>query len=101
MIADGRPEIPQRAADAFTRAVCSSELSVECTLESSFEWSWEEVAFDVSVLRHSNSFYLKMTDRAVERPVYSGPFISRDAVNDRIELLNHRPKVIRIVRREE
>lgn len=85
------------AAQSFTRLVCFPERPANCKTLDRYEWAWNEIAYDVSVLRQEDDFYIEFCDRTDEVILFSGPFADREVVDRRIAFLMHRPKIIQII----
>lgn len=85
------------AAQSFTGLVCFPERPADCKTLDRYEWAWNEIAYDISVLRQEDDFYVEFWDRTDEAILLSGPFSDREDADHRIALLMHRPKIIRIL----
>lgn len=70
-LADDEPTIPTAAATYFTKRVCRATPPSAFTLVRRLEWSWQELSFEVAVLREaSDAFHLQFIDRQGKEPLF-------------------------------
>ncbi|MBN1912459.1 MAG: hypothetical protein JW818_22245 [Pirellulales bacterium] len=88
--------IPEKTAVAFTHTACDVDKPSSSQILNRVRWTWNELSYEIAVLKTRDLFYIEFADCLVDETLYSGPFSSMAEVNAHLDLLGHHPKVVRI-----
>jgi len=92
MLGYDNPTIPMEVAAFFTKSVCRTTPPAEFTVLRNLKGAGDRLAFEIAILQDNDGAFHLRYDNAL----FSGPFASMTEVEERIELLKHKPTFIRL-----